>query len=213
MTGFMKNVMFLLTIILLGTSLFAEDGSSPSKNDEGNSSDKTKTQQEELELNKRHFLNRENYRTKTEGFSLGFFGGNYGLGGGCTFVTLRWRYFFWEILRIQITGAEYFKNNRSGVSANAKTMIGVPFFLDKTNRHELRISTGFSAGFTGKKSRDEVEDFIFYDRSNMNLPVDISYVFHKDKNVAFQVGVAFDFPLGLGDDFFLIINGFVGFRI
>ena len=189
---FTKQIFLLFVLIFLSIGLFAQE-----KEDE----------------NTTHFLNRENYRTKTEGFALSFFGGNYGLGGGCTFVTLRWRYVFWEILRIQITGAEYFKNNRSGVSANAKTMIGVPIFLDKANRHEIRISTGFSAGFSGKRLKDEVEDFVFSDKSNINLPVDVSYVFHKDKNFAFQVGVAVDIPLWSLYDFFLIMNGFIGFRV
>ena len=158
-------------------------------------------------------VKRKSYRTKTELFALNFAGGNFGFGGGFTFVTLRWNHVFLEVFRIQVTGAKYFQSSRKGISANGKIMVGTPFFLDKTNKHEIRISSGFSGGFTAKYPKTVDEGFNFYDESYINLPVDVSYVFHKDKNFAFQVGVAVDIPLWSLYDFFLIMNGFIGFRV
>jgi hypothetical protein len=203
MVSLAKKILFLLLLIFLISPSIVCSAELPSKYND--------ISEEKSE----HFNNRESYRTKTEGFALAFFGGNYGLGGGLTFVTLRWRYFFWEIFRLQITGASYFKNNRNGWSLNAKTMVGVPIFLDENNRHEIRLSTGFSAGFSAKKDRDDIEDYVFYNQSNVNIPFDVSYVFHLDKNVAFQIGAALDLPVFLfsGDDDFVIIHGFIGFRI
>ena len=41
-----------------------------------------------------HFFNRKSYRTKTEWFSMSFCGGNFGIGGSLSFITLRWQIFF-----------------------------------------------------------------------------------------------------------------------
>ena len=154
----------------------------------------------------RHTLNSDSYRTKIEWFSLNFSGGNYGLGGGFTLITLRGRYVFWEIARIHATG---YKNI---VAANAKTMVGIPFFFDPLNRNELRFSIGLSGGYTNAWSGED-EDFDFDYGSSFNLPIEISYVFHADRYFAFQMGFSVDFPILFSGGFIPIFNGFIGFRI
>ena len=160
------------------------------------------------------YLEGKKYRTKTEWFALSFFGGSYGLGGSFTLVTLRWRYFFWEVYRVQATGASFFKDEMAGFSANQKTMVGIPIFLDKTYRHEIRISTGLSGGLTikWKKELMEAGDLYFVDNAFLNLPFDVSYVFHVKENFSFQVGASLDLPI-VFENFYPVVNGFVGFRI
>lgn len=156
--------------------------------------------------NIKHILNSDSYRTKVEWFALSFAGGNFGFGGSFTLITLRGRYVFWEIARIQATGFT------RKVAANGKTMVGVPFFLDSLNRNELRLSTGFSGGFTATWPVPDW-DFDFYSASFINLPIDISYVFHVDKNFAFQIGISADFPVWSYGKYLPVINGHIGFRI
>lgn len=156
--------------------------------------------------NIRHILDSDSYRTKIEWFALNFSGGNYGLGGGFTLITLRGRYVFWEIARIHAAGY------RNIVAANAKTMVGIPFFFDPLNRNELRFSIGLSGGFTNSWSGEE-EDFDFDYGSFFNLPIEISYVFHADKYFAFQMGFSVDFPVWYFGGFLPVFNGFIGFRI
>ena len=163
----------------------------------------------------KEYLKGEKFRTKTEWFALSFFGGSYGLGGGFTFITLRWRYVFWEVFRVQATGARYFEKDRAGTSANMKTMVGIPIFLGNSKRHEIRIATGFSGGFNAKYPKNVDWDFSFYDESFIHVPIDIYYVFHTDQPVALQIGFAIDIPIPISsfDECFPIMNGFIGFRI
>lgn len=153
-----------------------------------------------------HVLNSDSYRTKIEWFALNFSGGNYGLGGGFTLITLRGRYVFWEIARIQATGYQNI------VATNAKTMVGIPFFFDSLNRNELRFSVGLSGGYTNAWSGED-EDLDFDYGSFFNLPIEFSYVFHADRYFAFQMGVSTDFPILHFGKFIPIFNGFIGFRI
>jgi len=164
-------------------------------------------------LNPEHVLNRNSYRTKTEWFSLNFAGGNFGFGGGFTFVTLRWENIFWEVFRVQATGDYLIGNKNARVAANAKTMVGMPFFLDKTNRHEIRISSGFSGGFTAKYLKKWDWDTDFDYMSFINVPVDVSYVFHIKRNFSFQLGLAVDLPVLFYDRYVPSVNGYIGFRI
>jgi len=160
-----------------------------------------------------HVLNRKSYRTKTEWFALSFAGGNFGFGGGFTFVTIRWENFFWEVARIQATGDNKISDDLDRVAANVKTMIGIPFFLDKTNRHEIRVSSGFSGGLTSKYPRvwdeDSSSDYV----SLINIPLDISYVFHVKRNFAFQFGLVVDFPVWFDSKYVPSVNGYIGFRL
>ncbi|MGI6394853.1 MAG: hypothetical protein ACOX2F_09060 [bacterium] len=156
--------------------------------------------------NIKHILNSDSYRTKPEWFALNFAAGNFGFGGSFTLVTLRGKHIFWEIARIQATG---FKKK---VAANAKTMVGIPFFLDSLNRNELRIAIGFSGGFTASW-HGEKQDVDFDSEALINFPIDFSYVFHADKHFAFQVGISADFPAWSYGKYIPVVNGYIGFRI
>jgi hypothetical protein len=157
--------------------------------------------------NIKHILNSDSYRTKVEWFALNFVAGNFGFGGSFTLITLRGRYVFWEIARIQASGGI-----TSMISALGKTMVGVPFFLDSLNRNELRLSIGFSGGFSASWHGEE-QDFDFDSESIINFPVDFSYVFHADKFFAFQIGISADFPVLSYGKYLPVINGYIGFRI
>jgi len=160
-----------------------------------------------------HFLNRDSYINKTELFATGFVSGNYGLGFTTSFATFRWKNVFWESMRFQFT----MLRDVGFVAINAKTMIGIPFFWGFANQYEMRISSGITAGHSRKI-------FIFFDQSNdhsidfdLSIPIEISYVFHADKNFAFQTGLMLDMPVLFHirhDGYYLpIISTFIGFRI
>jgi hypothetical protein len=140
----------------------------------------------------KHYLNRNSYVNKTEWFATGFVSGNYGLGFTTSFATFRWKRFFWESMRFQFT----MLRDVGFVAINAKTMIGIPFFLGFANQHEMRISSGITAGYSRNTfmflNSDNGQNSI---NTNLSVPIEISYVFHADKNFAFQIGVILDMPV------------------
>jgi len=172
-----------------------------------------------------HLTNKELYKSKTEWFAASFVGGNYGLGCSLSFFTLRWGNFFWEAMRIQFT----MLLPLSTYALNGKTMIGIAAFFGYANQHEFRVSAGISGGMADhkivfKKEIDysstnativDIDDFT----TVLNIPFEISYVFHAQKNFAFQVGITVDFPVlfngnGFQHDYYIpIISSFIGFRI
>ncbi len=161
-----------------------------------------------------HFLNRDSYINKTEWFSLGFVGGNYGLGFTTSFATFRWKRFFWESMRFQFT----MLRDVGFVAINAKTMIGIPFFWGFANQHEMRISSGITAGHSRNTfmflNSDNGENSI---NTNLSVPIEISYVFHAYKDSAFQIGVILDMPVVFyfynKGSYLPSLSGFIGFRI
>ena len=159
-----------------------------------------------------NYVRSEKFRTKPEWIALSFFAGNYGVGAGLTLVTLRSDYVFWEILRLQGTGGDFLINNMRGFSVNAKTMVGIPIFLGKTYRHEIRISAGFSGGVSTQWDKYREGDINYLYMGLFNFAFDISYVFHIKENFAFQIGAALDLPI-VFDEFYPVVNGFIGFRI
>jgi hypothetical protein len=160
----------------------------------------------------KHVLNRKSYRKKIEWFAINFAGGNYGFGGGFTLITLRTEIGFWEVLRLQAVGIDGLKNYSGRVSANVKTMFGVPFFIGSMSRYEIRISTGFSGGYNTRWEGTE-QDFDFLGSSNFNIPFEVSYLVHIRSNFAFQIGTVLDLPVIYRGSYSPIINGFIGFRI
>ena len=165
-------------------------------------------------------IDREKYRTGTEWLSLSFVGGNYGVGGSISFFTFRWKYFLWEAIRLQATRLDPMLS--SGIfSLNFKTMVGVPIFVKNTyaNQHEFRICSGFTGGRSHYQDRDKkyyaLESFI-------NIPLEVSYLYHMHSNFTFQIGLTADFPVFFfsasdgsrsGDNYVPLFSGFIGFRI
>lgn len=158
-------------------------------------------------------------RTKTEIVALSIAGGNYGIGANIAFATLRRQKFYWEIIRLQMNFA------RDRTSINGKTMVGIPLFLTKNSRHELRFGIGLSGGVSVIKthtfSNNGGGEQVFW--SFLNLPVETSYIFHISKNLALQIGISLDFPMffinrsfgsssGDTNRYYPILSGFIGFR-
>ena len=147
-------------------------------------------------------------KTNTEWFSLLGIGGNYGGGGCISFVTLRWKYVYWEIFR-GCGGAADFDHFRTfGVGG---TSLGFPWFVDRKNRHEIRFGLGLEGGLfykTEPNNKTNTAGFL--------LAPELSYVIHLAKYLALQVGVTMRIGFysmddkGLGDPF---AAGFAGFRI
>lgn len=148
-------------------------------------------------------------RTTTEWMSLYGGGGNYGPGGSLSFFTVRTKHFFWEIARFQITIID----KKEDASYLFKTVYGASIYLDSRSRHEIRIGTGFSGGFTHKKIFENDYDSRAF-HSIINIPIDIYYVVHIKRYFAFQTGISLDMPLNFDvDDYRPVVFAFAGFRI
>ena len=168
----------------------------------------------------KHIINKEDYRTGTEWLSLSLVGGNYGVGESISFFTFRWKYFLWEAIRLQITWLDPLLSGDI-YSINFKTMVGIPIFIKNTyaNQHEFRICSGFTGGRSHYQDRDKkyyaLESFI-------NIPLEVSYLYHMHSNFTFQIGLTADFPVFFfsasdgsrsGDNYVPLFSGFIGFRI
>jgi len=162
-------------------------------------------------------IDREKYRTGTEWLSLSFVGGNYGVGGSISFFTFRWKYFLWEAIRLQATRLDPMLS--SGIfSLNFKTMVGVPIFVKNTyaNQHEFRICSGITGGLISYRNKEN-ENF----ESFINIPLEVSYLYHLHSNFTFQIGFIADFPVFFPsvyswwkyDAYIPMLSGFMGFRI
>jgi len=168
-------------------------------------------------------MNKNNYRTGTEWVSGSFVIGNYGFGGSITFFTIRWKYFYWDIL--SFTGqqiADYFSEDTM-LSLIFKTTFGFPIFLTSDNRNELRIGTGFSGGLSNKSLPEYDSGDYAHLHSYINIPLKLSYVHHIFRHFSFEVGVTLDLPVffsetkgrnydGKGIGYTPVFNGLIGFR-
>ena len=164
------------------------------------------------------------YRSKVEWCGFRILGGNYGFGMGYGLVTLRWRHFFWEVLRAQLGGrpnAEYLQFG-SGV--------GVPVHFGTEGKHELRFAL---AVLFGKASQDESNgesgvyyacwgcdsgdaDLGLYYNTPVHLVPAISYVAHLAPYFALEIGVDLSIGLSNKSDYDYaspVFNGFIGLRI
>ena len=137
-------------------------------------------------------------RTKTEWFAISVVGGNVGIGGKLSFFTLRWKAFYWEILRLHASGIYY-----NIMAFNGGTMFGVPLFLTPDDKNEFRFGIGLSGGLNQSLKGSSI----------LTLPIEISYLYHIKRHFTFQTGISVEIPLVLFDpEFFPVINGFIGFR-
>lgn len=160
-----------------------------------------------------------------EWFSLRIGGGLYGGGGDISLITLRWKYFFWESLRVnyyyggppQIGDGD---NRRQGGLGGT---VGFPLIIDKLNNHEIRFGVSFYIGAMegGDKDSDcvkkceckentemcfdyDCKDKCDYEYEAARLPgiglgfilaPEIYYLFHASKDLALQVGATLYIPL------------------
>jgi len=176
----------------------------------------------------KHLVNKERYINKTEWVAASFAGGNYGLGFNLSFFTIRWKNFFWESMRVQFTILPILDT----WSINAKTMIGAAAYFGYANQHEIRLSTGLAGGmglhkiqFPEEKEEREQKPNVTYIESDdeftalINIPFEISYVFHVHEFFAFQAGITIDMPVMFyrsareSSYYIPIISSFIGFRI
>lgn len=119
-------------------------------------------------------------RTKTEWFSLRAHGGNYGGGLTISLFTLRWHWFYWEIVR----GGGGSAGSPAGWGV-AGTAFGVPVHLGTSGRHELRFGTGIFGGIAGQYNPGKKDTF----SHGPLVLVEASYVWHAARRFALHAGM------------------------
>lgn len=124
-------------------------------------------------------------RNDTEWLTLRLQGGLWGFGGGAGLFTLRWRHFYWQIVRFDFTLGSPI-NYYGGGSA-----IGVPIYLTNDDRHELRIALGTMAMFYQR-------DATHWASLHLALAPELVYAYHIKKHATLHVGLTVYIPLPLG---------------
>ena len=157
-------------------------------------------------------------RNKMEWFAFRILGGDYGGGAMFSFFTLKWNWFYWEIVRLEgCVGLNGFGSTaeRSGGSYGmAGTSIGLPIPLDYLGRHELRIGTGAFGGIIEYRQSNQTAGG-YSVKSGASVLGEIYYVWHAAKYFSLQTGIellvpVIEGPHGYPDP---VLNGFIGFRI
>jgi len=152
-------------------------------------------------------------RTDTEWVAISGGGGIYGPGGNISFFTVRYDHFFWEILKLQITYL-----NDDIYSFNIKSIYGIPVFITNDNRNEFRFGTGISIGHSQKYDKDDDNNSVGI-KSIINIPIEITYVYHIFRFFSVSAAISVDFPLhfefynGRSFPYTPVLNGFLGLKI
>ena len=164
----------------------------------------------------KRFVSPERRRTKTEWMALRVNGGTYGGGLAMSFFTLRWRWFFWEILR----GGGGAGADDGGEDVKwwgiGGMMWGVPWFLDPAAEHELRFGLGLAGGVVQGNAFGDSWDWYEHDLSlGPFLIPEITYVWHTGESFALQAGLNLIISTleETGTVPGPILNFFLGFRI
>ena len=135
--------------------------------------------------------------------ALRFEVGTLGTGLSLSFLSLGWKYFYWEIIRYS-TGW----TNEPWVVWG--TAMGFPLHLGDLGFHEIRFGLGAMFGFLPPASDQGSEEFFGF-----SLAPQIYYVFHAPRYFDLEVGV--DLTLDVfafwGEEPNPKFSVFVGFRI
>ena len=143
-------------------------------------------------------------RTATEWIAIraGGGGNDNGFGGYATLslFTLRWRYFFWELLRT--TDGDGTMSVYTG-----GTLAGFPWHIDDQGRHEIRLGLGVGGGYIAYIDDWSGDEYSSYAYTN----VEVNYVWHAWEQVSLQTGIDMMIPVAnTGAPIALV---FLGFRI
>lgn len=124
------------------------------------------------------------YREGVEWISSGLFFSNYGYGGRLDLFTLKWRYFFWDIIKFCGGGDPILTDS---LALKWSTQIGIPIWFNE--RTQLRLGTGPSWGYI------YASGFDYESLSHFTWALEASLITHFKKQAAFQLGLTLDFPV------------------
>jgi len=122
----------------------------------------------------------QNLTESTEWFGLRLGGGNWGGGGELSFFTVRWKYFFWEILRIGAYGGGG-RNSDDFMTLFGGTL-GIPIHLDAQGHHEFRIGLGLMGSFYRETITRTIKET---HEKTYTFPVQGSYDSYEGKESSF----------------------------
>ncbi|HSA33654.1 MAG TPA: hypothetical protein P5077_08015 [bacterium] len=122
----------------------------------------------------------------TEWFAFRIEAGSHGGGGMLSFFTLRWNWFYWEIIRAAGAGGGPGLGGDNSVYGLGGTSFGVPIRFLGTLEHELRLGTGFYGGIIATDTNDDSYN------EHLGLAImslEISYLWHFGKGYSLQGGL------------------------
>lgn len=141
----------------------------------------------------------ESKRTKPEFLSFRLGGGNYGAYGQLSIGTLRWRYFYFDIVRIFGGGGARSDHSDRQFFSGIGIGLGFPWHLDFNGKHEIRIGTGIGSGIVSQYNYCEEanadgllpQEYCYYRQQGFGLifTPEIYYVWHSSPAVGIQIGV------------------------
>lgn len=117
---------------------------------------------------------------KTEWFAFALGGSTYGVTANFAFATVRWKYFFWEMISVQ-GGCNFY----DALSIKGKSVVGVPIFLNWYKKDEIRIGAGFGTGINIFNTT-----ISFYE-----AVAEISFINHLSYDRAFQLRIGAGLPI------------------
>lgn len=148
----------------------------------------------------------------TEWFAFRLDGGSHGGGGMLSFFTLRWKWFYWEILRgggaligPGLLGGDLAMYGLGGTS------VGVPIHFSENLEHELRFGVGFYGGVIDMTKWIGIhaagEDKLGY----VVMSLEVGYLWHFSKRCSLHTGIESYISL-YPDPRASALMGFVGMR-
>ena len=135
------------------------------------------------------------WKTETEWLGIRTGISTYGATFSLSIATLRWKNIFLDVA--EVTGGAW----KRTVHFFGSTLVGMPFWL--TERQELRMGTGISAGYLRFKSPVDSDSSEFSGsgiyaarvKSYILLPLQVSYIYHYQRHMAFQLCATVAFPI------------------
>jgi hypothetical protein len=120
-------------------------------------------------------------------------GGNYGGHLSVSAFTLRWRWFYWTILKITGGGGGDGGNDKFevGYYGTAGTRVGVPFHFGPQGMHEIRGGVGIAGGIIQQevyRTWWEEEKMWYCTSHGPFLQFELLYQFHIKRRFAVLVG-------------------------
>jgi len=143
---------------------------------------------------------------QVEWFGLRVYGGNFGGGGSITLLSLRWQYFYWDIMKGSGVGSDGDSLGRL-LAATGGTSFGFPWCVTDSGRHELRFGAGLFGGWVDHAPGESLGPILL---------LEAYYLYHLAEYFSIQTGMELNIstmPLNESEGLPApVFNVFLGFK-